>query len=204
MDSSFLTGFHIGVGLMACFLFFKLIIQFGLPNHPARFVSYVVGLSVAAYFSGEAATDLNLISPWDWMKWRALPLISASLLLLLQTIMLAANFSLLQQKVASRLPIIAALLGFAFFSHRADFLVVAFILTGTLFLIISVRKARYQKRLFFKMSLLFFIHVGFTMLNMYWAFVLGQLFLAGAVFYVFLFEHSFGVAALVDDHKESV
>ena len=204
MDSSFLTGFHIGVGLFACLLFLKLIIQFGLPNHPARFVSYMVGLSVAAYFIGLSATDLHLISPWDWMKWRALPLIGGSLFLLLQTIMLAGSFSMIQQKVISRLPLMAALMCFAFFSHFADHFVIAFLLAGALFLIISVKKARYQKRLFLKMSMMFFIHVGFTMTNVYWAYLIGQIFLAVAVFYVFLFEHSFGVAALVDDFKQSL
>ena len=120
MDSSFLSGLHISLGLFACILFIKMMVQFGVPNHPARFVSYLVGLCTATYFSGLALTDLSLVNPWLWMKWRTLPLIAGSLCLLLQTIMLAGNFSLIQQKVIARLHIIAACLCFAFFSSYAD------------------------------------------------------------------------------------
>lgn len=204
MDSSFLTGLHIGLSLFACLLFLKLIRQFGLPNHPARFVSYLVALSVTVYFVGLALTDLSFISPWEWMKWRALPLICGSLFLLLQTVMLATSFSPLQQKVISRIPLMASLLCFAFFADLADHFVVTFLLLAGLFLSISVKKARYQKRLFLKMLLMFFIHVGLNLMNVYWAWVLGQMVLFFAVFYVFLFEHSFGITALVDDFKQSL
>jgi len=204
MDSSFLTGIHIGLGLLACILFLKLIIQFGLPNHPARFVSYVVGLCVAAYFVGLALTDLTLIPPWEWIRWRALPLIAGSLCLLFQTIVLVGNFSLLQQKVMSRLPIIASLVCFAFFAVHADAFMSGFIIIGGLFLIISVNKARYQKRLYVKMLMMFSIHLGLIYINEYWAYVISQVFLFLVIFYIFLFEHSFGVAAMVDDFKGSL
>jgi hypothetical protein len=201
MDSSFLIGFHIGLGLLSCALFIKMIIQFGLPNHPARVVAYMVGFCAAVYFSGLAATDLELITPWMWMKWRSLPLIAGSLCLLLQTIMLIGNFSLIQQKVVSRIPLMAALLCFAFFSVYADVIASAFILLGGLFLIVSVRKARYQKRAYLKMTVMLLLHLGCAYSGWYAIYVLGQLFLIAAVFYMFIFEHSFGVAALLDDFK---
>jgi len=201
MDSSFLTGLHIALSLFACLSFLKMIIQFGLPNHPVRFISYVVGLCMLTYFTGLAMTDLNLIRPWIWIKWRTIPLIAGSLCLLMQTIMLIGNLNLLQQKVISRLPLMAALLSFAFFSQYVDFLVSCFILAGGLFLIISVKKARYQKRIYLKVVMMFLIFLGLTYANSYFAYVIGQIFLAFAVFYIFLFEHSFGVAALIDDYK---
>lgn len=204
MDSSFLSGLHISLGLFACILFIKMMVQFGVPNHPARFVSYLVGLCVATYFSGLALTDLSLVNPWLWMKWRSLPLVAGSLCLLLQTIMLAGNFSLVQQKVISRLPIMAAFLCFAFFSNSADVFVSSFLVLGGLFLIISVKKARYQKRLYLKMLLMFLIHLGLNYVNIYWVYVVGQLFLFFTVFYIFLFEHSFGLMGLVDDFKTSI
>ena len=204
MDSSFLTGIHIGLGLFACILFLKLVIQFGLPNHPARFVSYVVGLCVAAYFVGLGLTDLNIIPPWDWVRWRALPLIAGSLCLLFQTIVLVGNFSLLQQKVMSRLPIIASLICFAFFAVYADAFMSSFLIIGGVFLIILVNKARHQTRLYVKMLLMFSIHLGLSYLDQYWAYVSSQVFLFFVIFYVFLFEHSFGVAAMVDDFKGSL
>ena len=204
MDSSFLSGLHISLGLFACILFIKMIIQFGVPNHPARFVSYLVGLCTAGYFTGLALTDLSLVNPWLWMKWRCIPLIAGTMCLLLQTIMLAGNFSVIQQKVISRLPIMAAVLCFAFFPSSADLVASCFLLAGGLFLIISVKKARYQKRLYLKMLLMFVIQLGLNYVNVYWAYVIGQLFLLIAVFYIFLFEQSFGLMGLVDDFKTSI
>ena len=204
MDSSFLTGIHIVLGLLACILFLKMIFQFGLPNHPARFVSYVVGLCAATYFCGLAATDLGMLSPWTWMKWRALPLIAGSLCLLFQTIMLVGNFSLIQQKVVSRLPLMAALICFAFFSEYADGFATWFLIIGGLFLIISVKKARYQKRLYLKMLLIFLIHVGLNYSNYYLSYVLGQILIFFVIFYLFIFEHSFSIAIMMDNFKESI
>jgi hypothetical protein len=204
MDSSFLTGLHISMALFGCFLFIKMIVQFGVPNHPLRFISYMVGLSVAAYFVGLAATDLNLLSPWIWMKWRALPMVAGSLFLLFQTIMLLGSFSFIQQKVVSRLPLMAALLCFAFFADYADHFMSWFLGIGGLFLVVSVNKARYQKRIYLKMLLMFLIHLGFNYVNYYWAYLIGQLFLFLIIFYVFLFEHSFGISAMVDDFRESL
>ena len=204
MDSSFLTGLHITLGLFACLLFVKMIVQFGLPNHPVRIVCYLVGLCVAGYFIGLAATDLNLISPWVWMKWRALPLVAGSVGLLFQTIMLARSFTRLQQKVFTRVPLMAALLCFAFFPYKADVFTAWFLILGGLFLIILVRKARYQKRLYLKMLLIFLVQVGLNYINFYSAYVLGQILIFFIIFYLFLFEHSFGIAAMVDDFKESL
>lgn len=204
MDSSFLTGIHIVLGLLACILFLKMIIQFGLPNHPARFVSYLVGLCAFLYFCGLAATDLSLLSPWVWMKWRALPLIAGSLCLLFQTIILVGTFSVIQQKVVSRLPLMAALICFAFFSDYADGFASFFIISGGLFLIISVKKARYQTRLYLKMVLMFLIHVGLNYSSYYLGYVVGQIVLVFFVWYLFIFEHSFGIAAMIDDFRDSV
>jgi hypothetical protein len=203
MDSSFLTGLHLGLSLFSCLLFFKMMIQFGLPNHPIRFVTYMASLCVAAYFIGLALTDLSVISPWAWIRWRSLPLIAGTLCLLLQTIMLVGSFSLIQQKVISRIPVMAALLTFAFFSQHADSLVCGFLLIGGIFLIISVKKARFQKRLYLKMLLMFSLYLIFSYVNNYYAYVVGQIFLFPTVFYIFLFEHSFGVAALIDDLKQA-
>lgn len=204
MDSSFLTGLHIGLSLFACLLFFKMLIQFGLPNHPSRFVSYLVSLCATSYFTGLALTDLGLCSPFMWMKWRAFPLIAGSLCLLLQTIMMVGTFSLIQQKVVSRLPLIASLLCFAYFSQYADVFVTSFILIGGLFLIVSVKKARYQKRAYFKMMLMFLIHLAFGLVPSEGAYLVGQIFLFFTIFYFFLFEHIFGVSALVDDLKQNL
>ena len=204
MDSSFLTALHIGLGLVSCGFFLKLIIQFGLPNHPVRLLAYMVGFCTALYFSAQAATDFGLISPWMWMKWRPLPLSAGALCLLLQAITLIGSFSLLQQKIIARIPLMAALLCFAFFGQYADQVSISFIFAGALFLIISVRKARYQKRAYLKMVLMLGLYLGLTHSGWYPVYVLGQVFLFGAIFYLFLFEHSFGVMALMEDFRMSL
>jgi hypothetical protein len=201
MDSSFLTLVHVGNGIYALVSFLKLIIQFGLPNHPARFLCYIVSLSAAAYLVGLAATDLGYLSPWIWMRWRALPLVAGSVCLLFQVITLVGHFSLLQQKVISRLPLMGALLCFAFFQEQASLVAGGFILAAALFFSISVGKARFQKRLFQKMTFFFLLWNTLRLTQNYWAFVVAEALLTFGLFYLFLFEQSVAVAAVVDDFR---
>ncbi len=203
MDSSFLTGTHLVLGIISSLFFLKMIVQFGLPNHPARFVSYLVCFCVVIYFGFYSFISLKDFSTISWTKVRAIPLIAGSLCLLLQTIMLSAGFSLIQQKIISRLPIIAALLCAAFFSHQADLLAVSFMVFGALFLIISVKKARYQKRLYLKMVIMFLLYLGLNQFDKLVFQFLGQIFLGLAVFYILSFEQTFGVSALMDDFRQS-
>ncbi|HXH73769.1 MAG TPA: hypothetical protein VNJ08_02320 [Bacteriovoracaceae bacterium] len=198
MDSSFLTLAIVGLGLYSVIMFFKLIIQFGLPNHPALFTSYLVSFCAMAFLSGKAAVGLNLISPLFWLKWHPLPMVAGSLALLLQTIMTVGNYSHIQQKVVSRFPLIAGLLCFAFFPQYAGTFFGLTIAAGCLFLAISAGKARYQKRLYFKMSFFLGIFGLLVMTQNYPAYVVGEVILYFAAFYFFLFEQSFGVAALMD------
>lgn len=203
MDSSFLTGSHLVLGIISSLFFIKMIIQFGLPNHPARFVSYLVCFCIVIYFGFYSLISFRDFSTFSWIKIRSIPLVAGGLCLLLQTIMLAAGFSLIQQKIISRLPIIASLLCAAFFPEFANPLFVLFILLGGLFLIISVKKARYQKRLYLKMMMMFLLYLGLNQMTWPAFQVLSQIFLGIAVFYIFLFEHSFGISALVDDFRSS-
>lgn len=208
MDSSFLTWTTLDVvngslGLYAFILFVKVIIQFGLPNHPAKFTLYVVTLCASIFFVAKAAVGFGIISPWFWIKWRPLPLVAGSLALLLQVIMTIGSFSIFQQKVVSRIPLIAGLLVFAFFPTKAEFFFGLCIFVACGFLTISVGKARYQKRLFLKMTLFLVIMMALKLSGNYWMFVVGECFTFVALFYFFLFENSFGVFAVVDRHKES-
>jgi hypothetical protein len=204
MDSSFLTGLHVSLGFFTLISFFKMTIQFGLPNHPARLLSYLVGICVVAYFVGLSVTDLGYVSPWHFMQWRAFPLIAGGLCLLFQTIMLEGSLSFIQQKVVSRMPLIGALLCFVFFSKYADQFVGILLFLGALFLIVSVRKARYQKRLFLKMLFMLGIFKGFELSGFYMAYLVAQFFMFWALFYLFLFQNSYCVSALVDDFKQSI
>lgn len=204
MDSSFLissiqTFINVGLGLYCLILFLKLLIQFGLPNHPVRFTAYLVSFCGTSYFVSLALVDLQVIAPWDWMNLRALPLVAGGLCLLLQAIMMIGDFSLIQQKVVSRVPLIASLLCFFFFRQYADTFFALSVAVAALFLTVSVRKARYQKRIFLKMSLMLLIGFLLQLPQIYLLHVVSKLTLFFALFYFFLFEHSFGISALVDD-----
>lgn len=203
MDSSFLiwswpSVINIGLSFYSVILFLKLVIQFGLSNHPARFTAYVVSLCATVYFALHVAVDLQILSPLLWLKWKTLPLVCGSLGLLFQAIMTAGQFSIIQQKVISRLPLIAGLLCFAFFPTKAEFFFALSILAGSIFLTVSLGKSPYQARAFLKMSFFLLLIYGLKWVNQYWAFVLGEFLLFFGLFYFYLFEHTFGITALID------
>jgi hypothetical protein len=198
MDSSFLTVANVGLGIYAALLFLKMVIQFGLPNHPARFTAYLVALCATIFFGGRALVGLSLLNPWQWTRLEALPLVTGGLALLLQTIMMLGNFSLIQQKIVSRLPLIAGLICLTVFPNSAPVFFGLIVAAGCIFLALSKGRARYQKRLFFKMVLFLCLFWLCRLPQEYALFVVGQLFLFFALFYLFLFEQAFGVSALMD------
>lgn len=204
MDSSFLTWLYVGLGLYSGISFFKMLIQFGLPNHPTRFTCYLITLCAVVYFCAQAAVDLSLISPFIWLKWRPLPIVAGGLSLLLQMTLLVARFSLIQQKVISRLPVLGGLICYAFFPEKAEVFFGVSILLGVVFLSISVGKARYQKRLYYKMSFFLGLFLIFKLFNIYWLYVVGASFLFFALFYFLLLEQSIAISAMVDDFKFSL
>lgn len=202
MDSSFLTVMEVGLGLYSLIAFLKLVIQFGLPNHPLRFTAYLVSLCAVISFGAQAGVDLGLIAPWFWMKWRPLPIVAGSLALLIQVVTMVGNFSLIQQKVISRLPLIAALLCFAFFPTKAEIFLALTLIAGTLFLTVSVKKVRYQKRQYLKMVFFLALFQAVNVFHLHWIWVLSQIFLFFALFYFFVFEQTFGVSALIAEHRD--
>jgi len=206
MDSSFLwSPLHIvnlALAIYCGILFVKILIQFGLPNHPMRLTVYLTSFCLSLFFLGKSLAGADLISPWLWLKYRPLPMIAGGLTLLLQVIVCIGKFSLIQQKVISRLPLIGALLCLAFFPTKAEIFLGATLAAGGLFLMFSVGKVRYQKRAFFKMLFFLLIFYSLRWVNVYWILVLGELFLLPAIFYFYVFQQSIGVASLMDDHYQ--
>lgn len=200
MGSSFLTAINVVLGLYCVIIFLKNMIQFGIPNHPARFTLYLVTLCATTFFAMRAMADLGLMNPFVFMRWRALPLVAGSLGLLLQVITIVGHFSHIQQKIISRIPLMGALLFFAFFWEQADWFFGASVLIAVLFLSISVGKARYQKRMLVKMALFVGLFGLFKLSNNFTLYIIGELFLFPALFYFFIFEQSYGVTALVEEH----
>lgn len=202
MGSSFLTTINVVLSLYSVQIFFKSLIQFGLPNHPRRLMLYFVNFCVMIFFSMKALAGLGLLSPFFYIKWSPLLLVGGGLGLLIEVITAIGKFSFIQQKVISRLPIIGALVTFALFPQKAEILLLGSILTSVLFLSISVGKARYQKRMFFKMCLFFLFFALLIQARVYWVYNLGELFLIPSLFYFSIFQQSYGVSALVETFLE--
>lgn len=199
MDSSFLTLVNAALGVFAVASALKLVIRYGWPGHPLRLTVYLVSTCAAFYFGMKALVGLGAISPFVWLRWRSLPLVVGSLGLLLQIVGMVGRVSLLQQKIFSRLPLMAGLLVFAFFPAWADHFLTGSLLVGMGFLSVSVGKARHQKRLYFKMALFMGASLLLSFTREYWPFVLGAVFQGLGLFYFFLFQESLTVKALVED-----
>lgn len=199
MGSSFLTTINVVLALYALIVFLKSIVQFGLPNHPARFTLYLVNLCAVAYFTMKSLTGMGFLSPLFYLHWRPIPIVGGGLALLLQVIMACGRFSRIQQKIISRIPLIGGIMVFAFFPVYADHFFAGCIGLSVLFLSISVGKARYQKRMIFKMGLFLGLSFLLSLVDTYWTYVIAECLLIPALFYLSIFEQSCGVSALVEN-----
>lgn len=198
MGSSFLTALEIGLGIYSLIQFFKIIAQFGLPNHPGKFSLYLVCLCVTLFFTLQALADLGLILPLDFMRIRSLLLVVGSFTFLIQLVAMIGSFSLIQQKVISRVPLILGLLVYGVMPEKADLFLILTTVLGGLFLLVSKGKARYQKRLYFKMALFLVITWGAYLSQNYSVYVVGQVFLFPVLFYFFILQKTFGVKVMVE------
>jgi hypothetical protein len=198
MGSSFLTTINVGLALYCLIVFFKSVVQFGLPNRPSRFTLYLVMLCAVFYFSMKAVAGLSYLSPLDYLHWRPLPIVAGGLGLLLQVITTVGKFSHIQQKIISRVPLIGGLLVFSLLPIYAEQIFVLCILASVLFLTVSVGKVRYQKRMLMKMSLFLGVSFALTLVNSYVTYVVSELLLFPSLFYFFVFEQGCGVSTLVD------
>lgn len=201
MGSSFLTTIYLGLALYSVILFIKLVVQFGLPNHPSRFTMYLVSLSATSYFCMKALTSIGVVPPFAFINWGVIPLIAGSLALLLQVITIVGRFSYNQQKNISRMPVMASLVVFAFFPDKAYFLFALCIIACGIFLTVSVGKAIYQKRVFFKLSVFLLMFGALSIVNYYPLYVAGQLLLFPCLFYFFIFQQTFGISAMVEQFQ---
>jgi hypothetical protein len=202
MGSSFLTTISALLTLYSVLMFFKIIVQFGLPNHPGRFTHYMVSLCAALYFSMKTMTEISLMSQMDYLRFRAIPVVGVGLGLLIQIITLVGQFSIIQQKIISRFPLMAALLVYFFMPSKADIFFIICILISLLFLTVSVGKARYQKRLFFKMSFFVAVSVTLHLAENNWIHLVGDIFLFPSLFYFFIIQQTYGVSAIVERFRE--
>lgn len=203
MDSSFLTFMSVALALFSLTMLLKMLVQFGLPNHPLRLISYVASLCVVVFFGWKALTALELVSPWPWMKWRSLPMVAGSLAVFLQVILGMVKLSPLQEKMFSRLPLLVGLVFMAIFPGYGDYFVVLMIAAGCLLILFSGTSARHQKRLYAKLAFFFFLSLILKWFNVYAAFIVGEMLMAFVLFYFFLFEQSFAIMALIEEKTAS-
>lgn len=201
MGSAFLTTINLGLGLYCVINFIRSLFQFGLPNHPSRFTMYLVNLCVTTFMVMQSLTDFHLLSPWHFVNLRAFPLVIGSLALLMEVTSVMGHLTHFRQRILSRIPLIAGLVSATFFNPYADKIASALICISVLFLIVSVREVRYQKRALVKMSLFLVFFLLCKSTQYFGMYVVGVLFLFPALFYLFIFQQSFGISALVEEHQ---
>lgn len=207
MDSTFLqTAVNICLAGFCLVSFLKLLAQFGLPNHPAKYLCYISSLCAVAYFVNMLLAQWSHLSPFMLLNLSSLFMVTLGFSLLIQLVTLNGNFGLVQQKVFSRLPLLAGLLFAATAPTLAWSLFPFLVLSGALYLTFAVGKARHQTRLYVKMSLfLLALMFGSHLPEGVGRTVLQGLLTFGFLFYFFIFESTFGVMALADQFlaKES-
>lgn len=201
MGSAFLTTINLGLGLYCVINFIKSLVQFGLPNHPSRFTMYLVNLCVTTLMVMQCLADFHFLSPWHFVNLRAFPLVIGSLALLMEVTSIIGHFNQFRLRILSRIPLIAGLVCATFFNPYADMVASALICISVLFLIVSVGERRYQKRIMVKMSLFLAIFLSCKSTQYFGIYLVGVLFLFPALFYLFIFQQSFGISALVEEHQ---
>jgi hypothetical protein len=162
---------------------------------------YLVNLCVTTLLVMQSLTDFQLLSPWHFMNLRAFPLVIGSLALLMEVTSVIGHLTQFRQRVLSRIPLIAGLVSATIFNPYADKIASALVCISVLFLIVSVRQVRYQKRAMVKMSLFLGLFILCKSSQYFEIYVIGVLFLFPVLFYLFIFQQSFGILALVEEHQ---
>jgi hypothetical protein len=199
MDSSFNNALEIMVAVFAVFAFLKLMIQFGLPRHPLRFLMFLVSLSLIFWICGDTLATCRLISMDQWIRWRSLPLVTTGVGLLIEAISIVGNFGHLQQKVISRIPLIASLVCFAIFPQKSFPFFVLSVCVGFCLLLVAKDKARYQFRLYGKMLICLVFATSLRSCNLVMTEIFSYVFFFVMLIYFFRLQQSFGISALIDE-----
>jgi hypothetical protein len=198
MGSSFLTVLHSGLALFAGLAFFKLIIQYGRPNHPLKVISYLTTFAVFLLILGDPLADLGFISAWDWIKWQTLPLMASCFGLIFEIIMVLGGFNQLQQKIMTRLPLLAALLGYTFLKEHLQIIIPVTLILCLFLLIFSTKNLAFFRRVFIKMTIMLGLSsllLNYGAWNFQW---LRAILLYFSFFYFYLYQQGLAAISLVD------
>lgn len=201
MGSSFLSTIHLILSIYCLVQFLKLVVQFGLPNHPSRLLIYLLSACTGVYFTLNVMADFNCVPPLTYLRWKSIPMVAGGIGILLQAVGMVGALGHIQQKVISRIPVLGALISFGFFPDYAHFILVACIVVTAIYLSFLVGKARYQKRMFYKMTIFLFLMWVMKISEYFVIYVFAELLLFPALFYFFIIQQSCGVSSLIDDFE---
>lgn len=201
MDSSFLIWPSFVLGLVSLLLFGKMLIQFGLPKHPLKFFAYSITLSWTLLWIGASLVQLDVMDMNTWTRWKAVFLLWPALGLLMEMISQLGQFSLIQQRLMTRFPIIGSLVALSFMPQWVPFLVGFFLLLVLAIFFIQVGRFRYHKRLFIK----FLFLLAMTGLSPFLPEVFRPWYLMvvllGSGIYFFLLQNTFCVTAHLEQYE---
>jgi hypothetical protein len=118
---------------------------------------------------------------------------------LTQVILLSCRFSNSLVKIISRIPVIFAALSFSFLPIQADLIFYSSILISVFVLTSFAYNARFEARSLAKMLFMFVFIFILRSLKFNWTIVLAELLIFFVLFYLFVFEQTRGVAALIQE-----
>jgi|GEM_PF-3718725 len=147
MDSSFLYWFHVLLTIFLFLGFLKLVIKFGISNHPSFHLFLMIFLSAISFSCLEVLNFSSALRIEELTRWQNA--FAQVLLATLQVQLLSVSTEMhqAQWRALSRLPMIWGLIVFGFFNPQANFLFSAQIVLLCLNFLFMTQDLRLVKRL---------------------------------------------------------
>ncbi len=201
MDSSFLIWPSFVLGFFSLILFTKMVVQFGVPKHPLKFFGYTITLSWTMLWIGASLVQLDIMDMTTWERWRSVFLLWPALGMFMEAVSQMGQFSQIQQRIMTRLPIIGSLLALSFMPQWVPYLVGIFLLLVAAIFLLHVGKFRFHKRIFLK----FIFFLALSGLSIFFPEVLRSWFLMVVLLissiYFFLLQNTFCVTAHLEQFE---
>ncbi len=196
MNSSFHDLFGFLTLIFSFVMCVRLMVQFKFPDHPMKFMSYLVSLSLVFYLAIDLVVQMDENKYASFEKLRSLSLVLSSTGLLIQSVSIIGNFSLIQLKVLSRIPVLFALVSYSMSSNLLAILLFPTLLLSLFLMIFNMEKARYQIRIYIKLICLFCLYLVFSK-NIFFGQIFSTVLVCFSAHYYFKFQEAICVQTLM-------
>jgi len=159
-------------------------------------MSYLASASLIFYLSLDLALQFEHIKFLHFEKLKNLSLALGTCGFLVQLISVLGNFSMIQLKIFTRIPVLFALISFSMDFKFLTRLICLTLLLGLVLVITNFDKARYQARIYLKLIFMFCFYL-FLLEDTFYGQVLSYLPLCFTFYYYFKFQESVSIQALI-------